>query len=211
MTARAAAGFARTGRACSAAYSRIVSSMRKRGSPSGRSSWRRRLFSRSASSSSSLASQTASAASSVQPPAKTASRANRRLLVVVEQLVAPVDRAAQRLLAGPGRSRGPPVSSARRSSSRSSIAWGVSSWTRAAASSIASGSPSSRAQISATRGAFSSVSAKSAAHRRARSTKRATASYCDDGVAATASVGGQRERRHRVLVLAARVGAARGW
>ena len=42
--------------------------------------------------------QTASAALSVQPPAKTASRANALLLVGVEQVVAPLDRRAQRLL-----------------------------------------------------------------------------------------------------------------
>ncbi len=46
-----------------------------------------------------VASVTASAASSVQPPAKTASRAKRLLLVGVEQLVAPLDRRAQGLLA----------------------------------------------------------------------------------------------------------------
>ena len=41
----------------------------------------------------------ASAASTVAPPAKTAKRAKHGLLVVAEQLVAPVDRRAQRLLA----------------------------------------------------------------------------------------------------------------
>ena len=46
--------------------------------------------------------------------------------------------------------------------------------TRGAASSIASGSPSSRRQIAATASAFSSVSSKPAAALRARSTKSAT-------------------------------------
>ncbi len=43
--------------------------------------------------------QTASAASSVKPPAKTLSSANSRCGRRVEQVVAPVDRAAQGLLA----------------------------------------------------------------------------------------------------------------
>ena len=56
-----------------------------------------------------------------------------------------------------GRSRAPPVSTPSRRPSRSSSARGGSSLIRAAASSIASGSPSSRWQISATAGAFSLV------------------------------------------------------
>ncbi len=50
---------------------------------------------------------------------------------------------------------------------------------RAAASSIASGKPSRRTQISATAGAFSFVTAKSDLTADARSTNSATASYCD--------------------------------
>ena len=97
---RRSVGLARpTASSRSSAYSRIVSSGRERGSPPGRSSWRSRLFAISDSSTSSSASQTASAASSVQPPAKTARRANSCLLRSREQVVAPVDRAAERLLA----------------------------------------------------------------------------------------------------------------
>ena len=59
-----------------------------------------------------------SAASSVQPPRKTREPAKRRCSSAVEQLVAPLDRRAQRLLAL-GRRRGPPVSSGSRCSSRS--------------------------------------------------------------------------------------------
>ena len=69
-------------------------------------------------------------------------------------VVAPADRRPQRLLSGPGRSRAPPVSTG---STRwtncdpsSNAAAGVPG-TRAAASSIASGRPSSRRQISAHR------------------------------------------------------------
>ena len=52
---------------------------------------------------------------------------------------------------------------------------GVSTRTFAAASSIASGRPSSRRQMAATSAAFSSVSAKSGFTARARSTNSATA------------------------------------
>ena len=96
--------------------------------------------------------QTASAASSVQPPTKTASRRNSALLGRVEQVVAPGDRAAQRLLAGrqvaraAGQQRQPAAPAAPAAPA------GESSATRAAASSIASGRPSRRAQISATAG-----------------------------------------------------------
>ena len=57
---------------------------------------RTRLLSTSDCSVSRSASQTASAASSVQPPRKTARRANSALLVLGQQLVAPVDRRPQR-------------------------------------------------------------------------------------------------------------------
>ena len=84
---------------------------------------------------------------------------------------------------------------------------------RAAASSIASGSPSSRRQISATAAAFSSVSAKSGCDRLGaldeQRDRRRTARH--------ASAGGscvrvrQRQRRHRELLLAAQTQRARGW
>ena len=74
-----------------------------------------------------------------------------------------------------GRSWAPPVRRSSRFSSRPRIACGESSFTRAAASSIASGSPSSRRQIPATAAAFSSVSSKSGLTARARSRKNSTA------------------------------------
>ena len=80
----------------SRANSRIVSSIQKRSSPSASVRRRTRLLSSRDASVSRSESQTASAASSVQPPRKTASRANSCLLVVVEQVVAPGDRGAQR-------------------------------------------------------------------------------------------------------------------
>ena len=82
-----------------------------------------------------------------------------------------------------GRSRAPPVRSGSRRSRRASIAWGVSTFPRAAASSIASGRPSRRRQISATAAAFSSVSAKSGRTSMARWTKRATAGYTESSSA----------------------------
>ena len=72
-------------------------------------------------------------------------------------------------------SRFPPVSTRKRSSSRSRSCRGLRIFTRAAASSIASGIPSSRRQISTTVDAFSSVSAKRWSAEIARSTKSATA------------------------------------
>ena len=73
---------------------------------------------------------------------------------------------------------------------------------RAAASSIANGSPSRRTQISATAGAFSFVTSKPGFTARARSMKRATASYCDS-CASDGRLAGiwQVERRDRVLLL----------
>ncbi len=100
-------------------------------------------------------------------------------------------------------SRGPPVRRSKRCSSRARSACGESSFARAAASSIASGRPSSLTQISAIAGAFALVTAKSAFTARARSTKSATASYCDIDAELRQVRGiGQRQRRHRELVLA---------
>ena len=76
------------------AYSRIVSSIRKRSSPIGF----RRLESTSAARPSRSASHTSSAASSGKLPAKTASRAKRSFARRVEEVVAPLDRRAQRAL-----------------------------------------------------------------------------------------------------------------
>jgi len=126
---------------------------------------------------------TSSTASSVQPPTKTASRRNSRRSSSSSrswlQAMAP-----RSVCWRAGRSRAPPVSSGSRRSRRASIAWGDSSRTRAAASSIASGSPSSRWQISATAGPLSSVRTKSGVIAAARSTKRATAANRDSASAA---------------------------
>ena len=92
-----------------------------------------------------------------KPPEKTEARAKRHRSGLVEEVVAPIDRAAQGLLPGGQVAEPPPPSSARRLSRRGSIACGLSSLTRAAASSMASGRPSSRAVMAATAGAFSLV------------------------------------------------------
>ena len=93
-----------------------------------------------------------------------------------EELVAPLDRGAQRLLLA-GASRALEVRSGSRCSSRRSSSSGSRSATRAAASSIASGSPSSRRQISPT-----AVDArKPGATACARSAKSDTASSSGSG------------------------------
>ena len=115
----------------------------------------------------------------------------------------------QRLLAGrrAGRSSrrsrraasaGGPAGRARRRSAAAAVApaapaapAGESSLIRAAASSIASGRPSSRRQISATAGAFSSVTAKSGLIAAARSTNSATAAYCDSALERRQSLRGR--------------------
>lgn len=84
---------------------------------------------------------------------------------------------ALRVLCLSGRSRAPLVRNFKGSLSLSSIFWGVSTFTRAAASSMAKGSPSRRAQISAMAGAFSLVTSKFAFAALALSTKSFTASY----------------------------------
>ena len=93
-------------------------------------------------------SATAWAASSVKPPPKTASRRNavRSSGSSRSSLQAIAARSAR---CRSGRSAALVVSRGRRRSSRVRIAGGDSTFTRAAASSIASGSPSSRRQMSA--------------------------------------------------------------
>ena len=151
----------------SSAYSRIVSSRPNRGSPSPPSHWRTRLLSTSEA----IASSAAPIGSCVRArprrrPRASSRRRRRRAARAalcsggVEQVVAPLDRVAQRALplgqvAG---AAGEQVEAL--SPSRARIACGDSSFTRAAASSIASGSPSSRRQISSTASRFSSVSSK---------------------------------------------------
>jgi hypothetical protein len=118
--------------------------------------------------------------------------AKQDLLVGLEQIVRPGNRVAQGLLAGA--SRAPPVRKGSRCSNRASIACGGSSRTRAAASSMASGSPSSRQQISATAGAFALSTAKSGLTARARSMKSRTASYW---ISCSGVGGGSRRGRVR--------------
>ena len=77
-----------------------------------------------------------------------------------------------------GRSRGPPVRTPIGLPSRASSAWGGSSLTRAAASSMASGKPSSRRQISATAPTFWPVSLNLGATAWARSVNSRTEAYC---------------------------------
>ena len=88
------------------------------------------------------------ASSRVKPPTNTPSRPEHRPLVGGEQPVAPVERGAQRLMAAQRNGARPPVRTWKRSSSRARRPSMPSNRTRAAASSIASGMPSSRRQIS---------------------------------------------------------------
>ena len=100
------------------------------------------------------------------------------LLWPAQQVVTPIHRRPKRLLPF-GRSRAPPVSSCRRLLSLVSREDGAKILIRAAASSIASGNPSSRAQISATAPALSLPSLKSGLTATARCRNSATAGYCD--------------------------------
>ncbi len=101
-----------------------------------------------------------------------------------------------------GRSRAPPVSRASpRPASWARRAAGGSTPTRAAASSIARGRPSRRAQTSATSSPFRSVRAKSGRTARARATKRRTASDCASAGAAPRRGPRQGQRGHQEAVL----------
>ena len=117
-----------------------------------------------------------------------------RLFARVEQLVAPVDRRAQRALARRRVARRAP-SAPTAASRRSAISAGQSNPQRAAASSIASGSPSTRRQISATAAALPSSRPNPGSCARARSQNNATASAAS---APGASRLRQRERRYRM-------------
>ncbi len=90
--------------------------------------------------------QTASAPPIVKPPLNTASRLKRVCSSAVSSSWLHANVAASARWRA-GRSRSPLMSSSSESSNRSSIAAGLSTRTLAAASSIASGSPSSRSQI----------------------------------------------------------------
>ena len=90
--------------------------------------------------------------------------------------------------------RRPPVRSRKRSSSRRAISAGLIATTRAAASSIASGMPSSRRQISATASASRRLRAKPGRTACARSAKSRTASLATSSSAADPSAGSDSER-----------------
>ena len=146
-------------------------------SPAGSAAGCRRRTSRLLATSRSSVSMSApvivSAASTVAPPANTAKRAKHACSSSLSRLVAPVDRRAQRLLAG-GRVARPGAESRRaRPAGASAISPGESSPQRAAASSIASGSPSTRRQISAT--AFGVAVARARSPGRALARARRTA------------------------------------
>ena len=114
--------------------------------------------------------------------------------------MAPRDGPAQRLLRS-GRSRAPPDRRASRSPRRSRMACGVRTRTRAAASSMASGRPSSRTQISATAG-VRVVDREVRRTATARSTNRATDSNWVNCSRSGRWRVGQAEWRDRVLPLA---------
>ncbi len=116
----------------------------------------------------------APAASIVKPPTKTARR-RKRAWSSSERRSWLQAMASRIVCRRAGTSRGPPVKSSSRCSSPASSAVGGSIRLRAAASSMASGSPSSRWQICATAAASSSVSVKSSRAARARATNRRTA------------------------------------
>jgi len=121
--------------------------------------------------------QTASAAGRPNVPANTPSRAN--------STCSPGDSRSKlqssvffSVRCRSGRSRAPAVSTCSRSPSRASSAEGGSILTLAAASSMASGRPSSRRQICATAWALSPFSSKPGDAARARSANRCTEGYC---------------------------------
>ena len=117
----------------------------------------------------------ACAASSVNPPTKTARR-RKSAFSSGDSRSYDHAMASRMVRCRWGASRGPDSRSGSRRSSWASNADGWSSLIWAAASSIASGNPSSRAQIRTTSSRFSSVSAKSDRTATARATKRRTAS-----------------------------------
>ena len=124
---------------------------------------------------------TASASSSVQPPAKTDERA-RAARARARRGARSSSRGSRAASAGAsGRSRAPSTSSVERPS-EPLLDRGrrEDACVRAAASSIASGSPSSRRHTAATLSTFASVSANSASTACARAAKRRTASFADE-------------------------------
>ena len=136
------------------------------------------------------AAPTASAAGRSKVPANTPRRANSACSRADSRSKLQ-SRVFRSVCCRSGRSRAPPVSSPILSSSRASRACGGSSLTLAAASSMASGSPSSRRQISATAPAFPLVSSKPADAACARCTNRRTEAHrCTSAASPPAPIGG---------------------
>ncbi len=98
--------------------------------------------------------------------------------------------------------RVPPVSRAKLVSSRSAICSGVSTFTRAAASSIASGMPSSRQQMRATAAALAGVSVKPAQARLRTVDEELDRFGLADAFELDTARVGQRQRRHEPRALA---------
>ena len=179
----------------SAAYSRIVSSIRYRAWPSTAGSRITSDLSTSAASvSSTLPARTRSSAQtcsaiSTDQPGEVRQPSQQHLLRRDEQVVAPVDRGAQRPLA---RRRGPvpEVSSPNLSATRIRIWSTVSVRTRAAASSIASGIPSSERQSSA-------IARRSPGSPRNRGSSQRPFGKKLDGLPRRRAGGGNGQRRHR--------------
>src|SRR5271165_2750554 len=122
--------------------------------------------------------------SRLAPPANTEHTPSSRLAPSVSRSwLQPI--VARSVCCRSGRSRPPPVSSPSECSSRGKIASGGSSLTRAAASSMASGSPSSLRAMAATAGAFSSSRVNPGTAAAARSANRRT----DAQAASNAAVG----------------------
>ena len=123
-----------------------------------------------------------------------------RLLVVAEQVVAPVDRRAQRLLAG-GRVARARAERAERVVQAVGDLAGESSPQRAAASSIASGRPSTRRQISATVAAFPSAELEPGIVGSRALAEQRDGVHAGSARRVAPSRFGQRERRHGVALL----------
>ena len=141
---------------CSRAYWRTDSSISSRMSGRAPGAWRRRLLSKSeATPSSEPAPATLSTASRVQPPTKMPSCRNRRCSAASSSWSLQ-SSAAHSVWCRSGRSCVSARNRSKRCSRRARIASGEKSLTRAAASSIASGRPSRRTQISATAAALPS-------------------------------------------------------
>ena len=207
------------------AYSRIVSSISKRGSPSRLVHIRRVPAQQALVHQRKFPSKTSSegaepgippAQPPQQPPAwpRPGKRPGAGKGVVPRRVT---DRGSNAMAAcnvswRAGRFARPAGEESERLCRRASSAGGEKSLTRTAASSIARGRPSSLRQISATAGALPLVSWKSGWTARARWTKKATASYWSQRGLPTAA-GGSRalQRGHRELLLAYAGATQHGW